>query len=84
MATSSFEANNARMYPNPSSDILTIEAANAIDGVSIINLLGQEVVKTNASVAKTQIINIADLQSGIYIVKLNSNGVIASQRLIKK
>ena len=84
LATSSFEANNARMYPNPTTDFLTIEAANAIDGVSIINLLGQEVVKTNASVAKTQIINIADLQSGIYIVKLNSNGVIATQRLIKK
>ena len=84
LATSSFEANNARMYPNPSSDILTIDAANAIDGVSIINLLGQEVVKTNASVAKTQTINIADLQSGIYIVKLNSNGVIATQRLVKK
>ena len=84
LATSSFEANNAKMYPNPTTDILTIEAANAIDGVSIINLLGQEVVKTNASVAKNLTINIADLQSGIYIVKLNSNGVIATQRLIKK
>ena len=84
LAVSSFESINAKMYPNPATESLTIESLSKIDGIVIVNLLGQEVLKINTTATNQQTVDISILQSGIYIVKLNSNGIVSSQRLIKK
>lgn len=83
LATTSFEASKIRMYPNPSSTYLTIENTDTIDSVSIINTLGQEVMR-KASNATSTTLSVSDLQSGVYIVKIVSAGTTSTQRFIKK
>lgn len=78
----SFNASNIRMYPNPTSSVFTIEANDAIESVSLYNVLGQEVLaKTFNSNLVT--LDIANLQTGVYVVKTTIEGVTSTSRLVK-
>lgn len=69
------------IYPNPVKDVMTISAdGKELKGVSIINTLGQEVLRgTNATV------NVAQLEAGMYVVKAEfSNGSIATHKIVKQ
>ena len=83
LSNSSFNSSKIAMYPNPASTNLTIENNDTIDSISIFNTLGQEVIKTsNASNSVT--VSVADLQVGVYMVKIISAGNTTTQRFIKK
>ena len=70
------------MYPNPTSTVFTIEANNVIENVTLYNVLGQEVLaKTSNSNSVT--LDVANLQSGVYVVKSMIGGVAATSRLVK-
>lgn len=82
LGVASFEASNIRMYPNPTATVFTIEANEVIENVALFNVLGQEVlVKTSNSNSVT--LDVANLQTGVYVVKTNIGGVIATSRLVK-
>ena len=82
LANSNFEKNIFKIYPNPTTNTLTIENQDTIDSVSIYNLLGQEVLKNTTS-NSTESINVSILQSGVYVVKVSSLGVNSSQKFVK-
>jgi len=69
LSSSTFsQIDGLKMYPNPTKNNLFIETAlNSDIQVSIVNMLGKEVMNTKV-VSNT--INVANLTSGIYIVKL--------------
>jgi hypothetical protein len=82
LATEKFAIVGVKMYPNPASNNLTIEANNVIEKVSLFNVLGQEVVsKTTNNQVVT--LDISSLQNGVYIVKTTINGVTSASRVIK-
>jgi hypothetical protein len=83
LSTSNFDAPKIKMYPNPATTNLTIENTDTIDSITIINTLGQEVLKT-ASTTSVVTLSVSDLQSGVYIVKIVSAGTTSTQRFIKK
>lgn len=83
LGTSSFEATKFKMYPNPASSELTIEANSTIDSISITNMLGQEVAQKAAG-NSVEIIDISNLQSGVYFLKVASEGNFSTQRFVKK
>lgn len=72
------ELNDIRIYPNPANNLVNIDnAANST--VSIYNLLG-EVVKSVRTTSNNTIIDVANLASGSYIVKVNGeNGTYSHQ-----
>jgi hypothetical protein len=72
---------NISVYPNPANNNLNITADNAIQTVSITNSIGQEVV-TVAPNANNTVINIANLNSGIYTVKTTVNGVVSVSKIV--
>lgn len=71
------------MYPNPVEDVLNLNAQNTIDAVSIYNLLGQEVLNATPSATETQI-NMSNLPTGAYIVKVQAGEQVGSYNLIKE
>ena len=84
LTTASFaSATPLKMYPNPASDTLTIAAANAIQSVSIYSIVGQEVLTVMPSTNES-VIDVSSLESGIYIVRTQSNGTVTSEKFIKK
>ena len=83
LAATSFNMAEVKMYPNPASDIVTITAVNPIDSVSIYSVLGQEIKQLQFNTNAVSV-DIADLQAGMYIIKVTSSGVTATSRLVKK
>lgn len=72
------------LNPNPANESFVISSPNiTIDKIDIINSLGQ-IIKTKQFAQNGVAIEIGDLTSGIYFVKLyNNNKMLKTERLIK-
>jgi len=83
LGTSSFNASNIKMFPNPATNILNIEAAAIIERVSIYSILGQEVI---SEVPNKELVtlDVAQLQSGVYVVRTTIDGTISTSKFIKE
>ncbi len=69
-----------KMYPNPAKNNLFIETAlNSDINVSIIDVLGKEVINSKVS---NNAVNISGLNPGIYIVKISEEGKTSTKKLI--
>jgi hypothetical protein len=77
-----FTSSNIKMYPNPTSTVFTIEANDVIENISLFNVLGQEVL-TKSSNSNSVTLDVANLQTGVYVVKSTIGGVISTSRLVK-
>lgn len=83
LGTSSFNVSNIKMFPNPTTNILNIEAAAIIEKVSIYSILGQEVI-TEVPNKELVTIDVAQLQSGVYVVRTTIDGTISTSKFIKE
>lgn len=81
LSASSFsQIEGLKMYPNPTKNNLYIQTAlNSDINVSIVNMLGKEVVNTKLV---NNTVNVSNLTSGIYIVKITEEGKISTKKLI--
>ena len=66
------------VYPNPVKDRLTVDAEN-LQSVEIYNLVGQLVMTSTASV-----IDMNDLNEGIYFVRVKADGKTVTKRVVKQ
>jgi hypothetical protein len=71
------------IYPNPTSSVLTINAASVIDNVEIFNVLGQIVYTKNVMLNNAEI-NVSDLQTGNYLVKVTTKEGVATKKIVVK
>lgn len=69
-------------YPNPVENQLNLKAANAIEEVSVYNLLGQEVLASEPNQLQTQI-DLQGLAPAIYMMEVRINGVKKVFRVVK-
>ncbi|WP_294818920.1 peptide-N-glycosidase F-related protein [uncultured Flavobacterium sp.] len=76
-----FDYNVFKVFPNPASDIITIDTGGQeIKTVTIINTLGQAILESASDK-----IDLTQLESGIYMVNvLFANNVAATQKIVKK
>ena len=81
LSSSSFsQIDGLKMYPNPTKNNLFIETALNNDiNVSIVNMLGKEVLNTKVV---NNTVNVSNLTSGIYIVKITEEGKTSTKKLI--
>jgi polyhydroxybutyrate depolymerase len=67
-------ANLMRVYPNPATNILTIDGISTNDVIKIIDVMGKELIVSTAA-----IIDISSLPQGVYTVEVNN----AHKQLVK-
>ncbi len=60
-----------KLYPNPANNILWIDFMNELNEINLYNSIGNLVLKTTPNDKHTSI-NIADLPTGIYFVKIKN------------
>ncbi len=76
-----------KLYPNPSSEFFTLEFPGSVFGIvdckifSVDGKLQDEIVLNNPNIEQ---INIKNLVSGVYILKLNHSNFTLTKRLVKK
>lgn len=74
--------NDVTVYPNPVSSVLNFVTENQIDSVSVYTISGQKVID-NSSLVNGQL-DVAELTSGIYFVKITSNDSSSTIKFIKR
>ncbi|WP_298520133.1 T9SS type A sorting domain-containing protein [uncultured Kordia sp.] len=82
LSTEEFGTTEFSMYPNPATgNTITIaSASNNTKDVQVYSILGKQVINTTI----TNTLNIADLQSGVYVVKITNNGKSTTKKLVIK
>lgn len=73
-------AKAVKVYPNPATDVVTVEAAEEISKVEIYNLAGAAVNAPAAIEGTKATLSVDNLPAGAYIMKVNKQAV----KLIKK
>jgi hypothetical protein len=83
LGVKSFNVSNIKMYPNPVSNELTIEAQSTIQKIAVFNLLGQEVLSKSpeANSAKLQT---SSLSQGVYVITTTIDNVVSSSKFVKQ
>jgi endonuclease/exonuclease/phosphatase family metal-dependent hydrolase len=79
------KSNSFEMFPNPSSNnISIINQMNIPLSLSIFNLLGQEIIEETVLANGEKVINLSSLRNGMYIIKSQTkDGFLKIQRLVK-
>jgi hypothetical protein len=84
LSTNEFEnVNSFTYFPNPVRNELTLKAQSNIQNVSILNMLGQEVLRAAPNTLESEV-NMNQLQSGAYFVKVTINDSTETIRVIKQ
>ena len=74
---------NCNVYPNPTNDRLYIEAETEIEDVVVYDIYGR-CQQLSAISGQPSVIDVYDLKSGIYFVKINTHEGNIVKRIIKK
>lgn len=83
LSTSSFDLKGFRAYPNPVKDVFNISYTKEITSVSVLNLLGQEVLNKKINALQSSI-DMSGLSNGAYLVKVNVDGLVSTIKVVKQ
>ncbi len=70
-------------YPNPTMDVLNLSSNSSIDTVELYTMLGQRVISLEIGATASQV-DVSNLATGTYIMKVTAEGQTASYQVIKK
>ena len=72
-----------KYYPNPTTNVINLNAKENIENVAIFNVLGQKVVNQNINAASTQI-DVDHLNAGTYIMMVTVDGKTGTYKIVKE
>lgn len=76
-------SDSLKIYPNPVKDILNLSHTKNISSVEVFNLLGQKII-TKAVNSTNDQIDMSNLSTGTYLVKINSDDAVKTVKVIKQ
>ncbi|MCF8428500.1 MAG: T9SS type A sorting domain-containing protein [Bacteroidia bacterium] len=82
LSVSNVQKSTTKIYPNPASNLLTIEAKGNIQKVTLYNMLGKEVLTKNLN-SSLITLPISDLLNGVYMISITVDGIETITRFIK-
>lgn len=81
MSSNDFDSLDLQVYPNPVSNVLNIQSSTRFSTVELYSITGQLLLKQKDS----QSIDMQDLKTGVYLLKLTSaEGQSLTKKIIKK
>jgi acetoacetate decarboxylase len=81
------EAKNVIIYPNPAYDEINVnlENSDSVNSKMSIYAMDGKLVQNNTLTSQSNTVNISNLNSGYYIIKImNDKGTVSTHKLIKK
>jgi len=72
------------IYPNPATDFLFIKNYELVRQWDIINISGVVLLTSIVNNGNQEAINIEELDAGVYIIRMHTNGGIINRRFIKR
>ncbi len=83
LANNTFESASFSAYPNPVTDILNLSYSKNIDKLQVMNLLGQEVLTKSVNATNVKV-DMSNLASGTYLVKVTSDNLVKTLKVVKQ
>ena len=83
LPSTSFNFEGFKVYPNPVRDIFNITYNKEISSVSVLNLLGQEVLSKKVNSLNTSL-DLSNLSRGTYLLKVQVDDQIGTIKLVKE
>ncbi len=83
LGTNNFDPSSIILYPNPATKVLNIQSETVITSIEIINVLGQSLMSIRGTSNKEQL-NVSNMSSGNYFVKINTAGSSSVYQIIKE
>ncbi|MDO4728802.1 MAG: choice-of-anchor J domain-containing protein [Bacteroidota bacterium] len=83
VSVANFEASSIKIYPNPANNFINFTNTEAIDAVKITDINGRVIRIVELGVAQGQI-DIADLNTGVYILTATIDGAEYTTKIVKK
>jgi hypothetical protein len=68
------------IYPNPANEFVQISTNETITGVEVYNLIGKRVI--SSSKLTNNKIDVSNLSKGVYVLKVMSNDLVGSRKII--
>ena len=82
LASEGFAYNALKIYPNPTTTILNISNNKLpIDKIIITDMLGKKILEQNG---KTSQLDVQELQQGMYILRVFSDGGVVDYKFVKE
>jgi ELWxxDGT repeat protein len=73
---------NSSFYPNPATNNITVDPQSESEySVNITDVTGK-IISTLGSLNGTNNIDLSDFQSGMYLLQLNVNGIVKTEKLL--
>ena len=77
------EKKNLTVYPNPATNHFTVNTGNDEKAsIQLFNIVGQQVYSETFTGSTT--VNVANLHSGVYMLKVNQNGKVNTTKVVVK
>ncbi|MGM9804242.1 MAG: thiol protease/hemagglutinin PrtT [Muribaculaceae bacterium] len=76
--------NGVAVYPNPAADMVYVESGSAMGNIAVYSLSGQKVLAADAGGEQRAALQVENLQSGVYVVKVSTQEGEVVSRMIKK
>jgi hypothetical protein len=73
---------DVRVYPNPTSGVVTIDGLKTNAQIVVCNSLGQEVLESNLKSRKTNL-DLSSLPDGLYIIRTETENGITAKKVQK-
>ena len=83
LSNTTFAANKFSFYPNPVKDVLNIGYSKTITQVNVYNIVGQEVAVKSINDTQSKI-DMSNLSKGTYMVKVTSEGLTQTIKVLKE
>ncbi len=85
VSVADYEASRAKVYPNPTNEWVVVESAQPVGQVMLYDLNGRVVRALNSLAAEGNRLNVSDLPSGFYMLKVVfENGQTQTLKIIKQ
>lgn len=81
LSNENFENKIVSIYPNPSTDLVSVKMKEEINSIEVIDLLGKTVFLNNTINALEYNFSVNDFAKGVYVIRINKSSV---QKLIVK
>jgi len=79
----SFDIKALKYYPNPVSDVFTVSYSQNITAIEVYDLIGRKVMG-NSTNTTTVSVNMSELSTSVYVVKVYSENQVAQFKVAKK
>ena len=70
-----------KLYPNPANDYINIDLPSVSGNISIVNITGKTILKKDIR-SSVERIDLSDLNSGIYLVRIQDGPAVLTKKLI--